>query len=101
MGIAYQKLKELGLAIAALKEAVRLEPDDAVFHHDLAVGLALDGQIAGAITHYQKASGLDRKKGEADLHLGNLLLAQRKPDEAIPYLREAITRYKKALELAP
>jgi tetratricopeptide (TPR) repeat protein len=76
-------------ALAAAREAVAGQPDDAQAHRWLAVALAQSGQPIQALESIDHALGL--APGEAELHLvrGSLLLAARKPDEAGAALAQA------------
>jgi superkiller protein 3 len=92
------KLTELGpanrsaAAIAAYKEAIRLEPHDALAHDNLGKALQDHGELAEAITEYKKAIELTADDDVAHSNLGKALQDQGK-------LAEAIIEYKKAIQL--
>ena len=46
-------------SVAELREAVRLEPRAANFHHTLAIALELTGEYGAAVEEYKVAAGLD------------------------------------------
>jgi tetratricopeptide (TPR) repeat protein len=77
-------------AIAAYREAIRIDPNLAIFH--CALGDALVGQndLDEAIVAYRQALRLNPNLPVTHANLGNALATQGKLDEAISEYRQAI-----------
>jgi tetratricopeptide (TPR) repeat protein len=77
-------------AIAALRKAVELMPDDA--HPKFMLGAALDhsGKIPEAIEQYKAAAAIDDQDPAVHRALGNALLRTSRAAEAEPEIRAAI-----------
>src|SRR5205085_1454398 len=58
---ALEKKGDLDGALAAFKEAVRLNPNDATAHNNLGFALKRKGDPGGAFVAYRKAARLDPK----------------------------------------
>lgn len=94
LGNIYRSLGRLEEAARALREALRIQPDFADAHSNLAIVLQLDGHLDKAYAAYQRALRL-RPESVADLiNLGNILQEWGRLDEAAQY-------YQSALELMP
>jgi Flp pilus assembly protein TadD len=76
--------------IAGLRQALRLNPDDASTHLELGVALQEEGSLDEAIRQYRRAIQIDVNLAGAHNNLGILLGAQGKLDEATGHYREAI-----------
>ena len=86
-------LKKFGEAVAPLRAAARLSPEDAALHYDLGVALQESGQIPDAITAYRRALAL-----AADLRTHhNLASALQASGDMAAALRE----YARAFALDP
>ena len=87
-------LAELGRPREAARElaaAIALEPDDPVAHHNQGLlGWHTLGHPAEAERSFRRAIELRPDYAEAHLHLGQLLLERRRPDEALPFLERAV-----------
>jgi tetratricopeptide (TPR) repeat protein len=84
------KVRDYPGAIAAFREAIKLQSDNPQAHFGLANSLTQQGDLEEAIASYRQAIAL--RPGYADAHnnLGRVLEAQRKPAEAMAEYREAI-----------
>ena len=76
-------------AIAAFREAIRLEPNDAGNHFSLGYALNSQEKTDEAITAFRETVRLKPDHADAYWYLG-WLLNQKKPDDAITAFREAI-----------
>jgi tetratricopeptide (TPR) repeat protein len=83
-----------GLALekagAALREAIRLKPDDAGAHNNLGNALNNQGKLPEAIAEYRAAIRIRPDLATVHNNLGYALRGQGKLDEAIAEYREAI-----------
>ncbi len=77
-------------ASAALREAVRLAPEDAEAHALFAQAQQLAGQPEGALDSYQRALHLAPARTDWSLGLGQVCLALHRPEAAIAVLQEAL-----------
>jgi tetratricopeptide (TPR) repeat protein len=75
-----------------LEEALRLQPDLAVAHANLAVILHLQGDLEQARVHYEEALRLDSTLVEAKAGLGMLLCRFERQDEGLEYLKQAVVQ---------
>lgn len=95
LGILYAEMERFDKALQAYEKATTLDPENAVFHKDLAdfyyVKLKRTDQ---AIRHYEKVVAIDPKNLETLLILGNLLTADNK-------LTAAKSCFLKVLEMDP
>jgi tetratricopeptide (TPR) repeat protein len=73
-----------------LREAIRLQPDYAMAHHNLGQALARQGKLEEAIAAYREAIRLEPDYADSHFNLGIALRIQGKPEEAIAEYREAI-----------
>lgn len=79
-------------AVAALQEAIRVDPSSPVYRDTLGVVLLELGRPDMALDHFKKAVELDPMYADAHFHLGTALAEARQWDEAVK-------SYKKAIEL--
>jgi Tfp pilus assembly protein PilF len=92
-GLGHFRAGETVLALTALQEAVRLDPDIAVYHNSL--GLLYLQQMGNpqlALTEFNRAVQLDPKYAEGHLDVGIALAEQQR-------WADATTAYRRALEL--
>ncbi len=94
LGVALFSTGKTSDAIAAYREALRLEPAMAVAHNNLSIALCQSGQAQEATAEAREAIRLDPHYPEAFNSLGNAL-------EETGSLDEAIAAYGKAVELRP
>jgi protein O-mannosyl-transferase len=77
-------------ALEHFQEAVRLEPEAAQAHYNLAVALENSGKIAEATGEYTKALEIAPDYAEAHNNLAILLTNQGRLDEAMIHITEAV-----------
>ena len=77
-------------AIAAYREAIRLEPDDTKAHYNLGLALHAQGKLTAAIADYREAIRLKPDFAEAHNSLAFALWNQGTRAEAVVEYREAI-----------
>ena len=94
LGIVYYDQDKLEHALAALAQAVLLEPKDARAHHYLGVTIGRKGWYSGAEEEMRKAIELQPGYAEAHFNLAVFYL-QRSP----PAVELARRHYERALEL--
>jgi Flp pilus assembly protein TadD len=102
LGTAFEATGELDMAIFHYSEAVRIEPQYAEAHYNLAKTLLNSGKMeraAEAETHLLEALNIKPNLAEAHSALGTHLLTQGKIDEAISHLSQA-TRLKPGYAVA-
>jgi serine/threonine-protein kinase len=83
-------LAALENAVARLRAAIHLNPEDFHSHWILAATLDAQGKVSQAVAEYRAAVRLQPDSASVRDSLGGLLLAQSKLDEAIAEFREAI-----------
>ena len=77
-------------AVGHWQKALRIRPQDAPTHNNLATVLLGKGQVDEAITHLRQALASDPGLAIAHNSLGNALLRKGELDEAIARFREAV-----------
>ena len=88
--VALRVRDSLAEAISEYEEALRLEPDNALFHYDLGAALAEKGSIEGAIREYRATIKLNPRSSMARNDLSTTLFTQGDFDESIVQAREAV-----------
>jgi tetratricopeptide (TPR) repeat protein len=74
-------------AVAQLEEALRLKPDDAEAHSNMASALQFQGRLAEALQHAREAER--QPTTTAHFNLGNVLNATGQVEDAVRELRRA------------
>jgi TolB-like protein/Tfp pilus assembly protein PilF/predicted Ser/Thr protein kinase len=98
LGATLEDLNRLDDAMAAMKEGLRLDPDNAEGHSNLARAYWMGkAQIDEAIDHYRRALDLNREAGYTHLQLALLYSIRGDYDEAERYAREAIVLQDQAM----
>ena len=83
LGTALLQLGRTDEAIAEIREAVRLDPENGQAHQALARSLWVGkGDFAGAIPEFEKAIALNPEAGYSYLQLGLLLAWERRYERA-------------------
>jgi predicted O-linked N-acetylglucosamine transferase (SPINDLY family) len=90
LGNAFRELQLLPDALAALREALRLNPDCAHAHHNLGTTLGDLGQLDEAIACFRRALEIEPDYAEAANSLGNALKAQGQLDDAVASFQGAL-----------
>jgi tetratricopeptide (TPR) repeat protein len=88
--ILLDQLGRVAEAIAEFREAVRLRPDEAGYHFNLAGALLVQGKPDEAIAESRAAVRLKPDDANTYNRLGRALLAHGKRDEAVTAYREAV-----------
>jgi Tfp pilus assembly protein PilF len=86
--------KRANEAVAKLRKAIEIKPDEEDAHYNLGIALAATGKTAEARREYEKALEIFPDYGEAHNNLGNLLMSQNE-------FAEATIHFQKALEISP
>ncbi|MDP8248308.1 MAG: tetratricopeptide repeat protein [Candidatus Tritonobacter lacicola] len=124
-GVKYAMVGRYHYAIEAYREAIRIQPDDAMARYGLAVAYLLSGNLVSASDECKALKELDKelanrlfaiidKEEEANIELCRHKMAVRiRPDDAVAYCRlgmaysklgrheEAIEAYKQAIRIMP
>jgi tetratricopeptide (TPR) repeat protein len=77
-------------AVAEFRDLIKLNPNSADAHYNLANALASKGDLDSAIASYRESLRLRPESVQAHNNLANALRSQRKFDEALSEYREAI-----------
>lgn len=94
LGTSLSEQKKYVEAIAALDDAIKLEPAHVMAHFNLGVTHAAHGNLAEAVLAYRNAIKLDHDNFDAHYNLGNALTEQKK-------FSEAETAYDQAIRIKP
>jgi tetratricopeptide (TPR) repeat protein len=78
------------------RRAMEAAPDDFSAHFNLALALGMQQKDAEAIVEFRRTLELKPGLAQADLNLGMLLLRDKRAEEALPVLREAVDEQKTA-----
>ena len=90
--------------VRVLKQAVRMDPDNAATQHNLSIALTRSGELATALNHAHLAVSANPNMAEAWMQIGRLIIRQRGldgppgPDDK-PAADEALTSIDHAFEL--
>ena len=94
MGAAHVGLRESDSAIDCYKQALRINPDDAKTHYNLAIALHDKGDVDAAINSFNQALAMTPDYAMAYNGLGNAL-------KDAGELEQAIDSYRQALAIVP
>lgn len=94
LGLLAAQLNQFDTAIAWLKQALAITPDDPVIHNNLGNAYKVSGQWSDAIDHFQQALKLNPDYAEAHNNLGGVYYKQKN-------FPSALSHYEKALSLQP
>lgn len=89
LGYDLEQLGRLTDAVTHYEEALRLRPDYAVAHRNLARALVRLGHYPAAIEHYEQALRLKAGEAPVEAELANALLHEGRLDEAVAHCRAA------------
>lgn len=90
LGNNYAKNGDVPAAIAALSEAVKIEPDDPIAHVDLGVALVEQKRYDEAMYHYRAAIALNPRNDNAHYNMGVLLAYNNRYEDAINSYMQAL-----------
>jgi tetratricopeptide (TPR) repeat protein len=90
LGFDLAKLGRLPEAVASYQQALRLRPDYAVAHLNLARALVGLERYPEAIDQYQDAVRLNFGGADAEAELGEALIHEGRDEEAVAHFREAL-----------
>jgi Tfp pilus assembly protein PilF len=96
-GVYFLEKSRFVEAAAKFKQALSIDSSLGVAHYNLAQSLEGSGDVAAALTSYQRAAELWRAPEPITGH-GNLLRRQRKPAEALPVFTAAVREFPKDVE---
>jgi tetratricopeptide (TPR) repeat protein/ADP-heptose:LPS heptosyltransferase len=89
LGVVARKTARLPLAVAVLRDAAQLEPNNAGIHCELGLALADSGQDADAIAHYRRAFENNPQYGDAALNLAAALDRLEQYEAALEWAQRA------------
>jgi len=89
LGLAYFSLQQTDLAEQAFRQAIKLNPDDAVAYNHLGILQRHKGRFQEALNQYQRAIEIDADYAPAHLNLGILF------DLYLQDLEKALQQYQK------
>jgi Tfp pilus assembly protein PilF len=81
----------LALGMAALREALQLDPENAQYHNTLGLVLLNLGRPVDGQAEFQKAIDLDKTSPDLQHNLGIALAQQNRSDDAIAAYKKALT----------
>ena len=90
LGILESQEKNFGLALKLIKQAKKIDPNNASIHNNLGNIFKNLGEINKAKEEYEEALRIDPNSASAHNNLANILAKQNKMLEAITHYREAI-----------
>jgi tetratricopeptide (TPR) repeat protein len=99
LGYTYEQQKDYKQAIAAYKEAVRLDKENVDAMRGLAQNLANDNQIDAALSEYQMVQDADPQDYQAPLRMAEIYRRQGKFDLAMENLKKAEALSQDSLEI--
>ncbi len=89
LGICYASQSQDAKALPQLEIAVRLKPDSAAAHTNLAASLVHAGKAELAAEHFRKALSLAPQEYDANHNLGEFYIQSGKIKDALPLLEKA------------
>jgi tetratricopeptide (TPR) repeat protein len=89
LGLVYAAESQDARAVEQLELAVRLKPDSAAAHTNLAAGLFHSGKLEAAQGHFRRALQLEPGNYDANHNLGELYIRSKRVTEAVPLLEKA------------
>ncbi|MBF0194280.1 MAG: glycosyltransferase family protein [Magnetococcales bacterium] len=90
LGISLFNLKKYNKAIDLISRAVAIAPEIAEYHTYLGIALSKTGKKSLAKIRFKSAITLDPRQTDAAFHLGDILIDEGNPKEAIEYLQKAV-----------
>jgi len=90
--VKFRNLKMRDEMYEGLKEAIRLDPDEPLYHFELASAYFTDNKLAKAESEYLTTLKLQENFIEAYKRLGRLYMSQGKWDNAIHYFKDVLNR---------
>lgn len=90
LGLAYTRVGKGDASVGSLREAIRLDPDSAMMHHNMAYALLRKGSLDSAQKEIQKAVALNSSNAAIRDTYALILDTLNQPEQAQSELREAI-----------
>lgn len=89
-GAVHEQLGQRNDAIAAMRQALMLQPKQTTWSNHLGTLLELNDDLLGAEEYYRQALRLNPDFPQACYNLGNVLNKRKRHEEALNYLRRAV-----------
>ncbi|HST78071.1 MAG TPA: tetratricopeptide repeat protein, partial [Verrucomicrobiae bacterium] len=99
LGYTYEQQKDYKQAIAAYRQAVKMDRENVDAMRGLAQNLANDGQLDAALSEYQTVQDADPQDGQASLRISEIYRRQGKFDLAMANLKKAEAVTQDSLEI--
>lgn len=90
LGLIYAKTGHINKAVAQFKQAISLDPSQAIFHNNISNAYKILGELGYAKLHLTEALRLAPNNAESCNNLGSLHYTQGSIAEAIPLFEKAI-----------
>lgn len=87
LGIAHAEQGDLRAAEQAFRRALKIKPDYAAAHYNLAKALHKDGKLADSLVEYERAYALDARSSAIQASLCGMYRLQGHPERALSVLR--------------
>lgn len=90
LGIIYAKNRQIPLAIQCFEKAIRIDPQQEIFHNNISNAYKLMGNLQLAILHLHEALRINPNNAESFNNLGSLYYTMGNIKQAIPQFEKAI-----------
>lgn len=90
LGMLAAQLNQLDTAIEWFEEAIKQQPDIAIFYNNLANAFFKLNNLKQALSYYKRALEIDPEHAETHNNLGNLYYKQKKFDDALHHYAKAV-----------
>jgi tetratricopeptide (TPR) repeat protein len=90
LAVIARNTSRLNFAIELLRDALRLDSSEPVYHFELGISLSRAGQLEAALTHFRRAADLKPDYQDAVVNTGTLLDRLGRNEEAREWFQRAI-----------